>query len=89
MHATRCHLGELGARLPKEGECNLNRVIGGLLEQKRENLECENLMRHLLIDKMCNELARCRRRMLVIAFECALELNDETTQDELADLREL
>jgi hypothetical protein len=82
-------LGEqLLAAVFEQTNGNLDRMVRGILEQKRQNLQSENLVRHILIDQVSDHLARAYTLILLVLLVRGLELNDEAFEKEFADLRE-
>ena len=81
------HLLKMLPNFSRQTNCNLNTVIGGLVKEKQQYLRSYHLMCHLLVDQMCNKCCRRQTDSFIIPLESLLELNDQTIEQELSNLR--
>ena len=84
--------GDLTQLLPaflEEGDGHLDRVVGRRLQQQGEDLQGQDLVRHLLVDQVGDEAGAGHAAGLVVPLEAPLEVEDETLEQELPDVREL
>lgn len=89
VSSLRRHFRQHLAALFEERDRHLDGVVRGLLHEQDEHLEDEDLVRHALIGQVPDELRHRDAGGLVVAPEGPLELNDQSAQDELADVGEL
>lgn len=68
---------------------NLDTVIGGLVQQKQQNLGGEHLMGNLLIDQVGQESGAAQTNSLVVSLESLAELDNQAVDQQFSNLRKL
>lgn len=82
-------LGQEGADLAHEADGDLDAVVRRPLEQQRQDLEREDLVRDPLVAQLREERRRRAAGDLIVALERATELEHEPGEQEVAEPRQL
>ena len=82
-------LQQQGAALLDKVDGHLDTVVGGLLQKQHEHLKGHQLVGDLDVDEVGNELGQSDGHDLVVALKGAAELNNDTGEQELANLWQL
>jgi hypothetical protein len=82
----RVHFLQVLSDFPGETDCDFHAVVGGLVEQQKQDLRDKHLVGDLMVDKVCNESRRRDANSFVISFECLAELNDQPRDQQLSNL---
>mmetsp|Transcript_31091 Transcript_31091/g.65530 ORF Transcript_31091/g.65530 Transcript_31091/m.65530 type:complete len:434 (-) Transcript_31091:286-1587(-) len=89
VQALRRDVGERRAALGDERDHLLHRVVRGRLEQQRDDLQRDQLVRNLLVDEVRDKLGEALAHDLVVALVRAEELAEHALEQQLAHLGHL
>lgn len=80
------HLLQMLTHLSSQADGDFNTVVCGLVKQQQKDLRGQHLVRDLLVAQMGNERRGRYADCLVVSLECLSELDNETVEQQLADL---